>query len=100
MIPTSYYLTLSAILFSLGVVGVITKRNPIQIFMCIELMLNAANLTFIAIGHHLGQMNGQIYTIFSLAVAAAEVSVGLGIIITIFRSRETINVDEVNILKS
>jgi NADH-quinone oxidoreductase subunit K len=67
--------------------------------MCIELMLNAANLSFIALGRHFAQMNGQMYVIFALAVAAAEVSVGLGIIVAIFRTRETINVDEVNLLK-
>ncbi len=77
----------------------IVKRNPITIFMCVELMLNAANLSFIALGRHFGQMNGQMYVIFALAVAAAEVSVGLGIIVAIFRTRETINVDEINLMK-
>lgn len=99
MVPTSYYLTLSAFLFIIGAVGVLIKRNPIVIFMCVELMLNAANLSFVALGHHFGQINGQMYVIFALAVAAAEVSVGLGIIIAIFRSKETINIDEVNLLK-
>ena len=99
MVPTSYYLVLSGILFTIGVIGVLIKRNPIVIFMCIELMLNAANLSFIALGRHFGQVNGQMYVIFALAVAAAEVSVGLGIIIAIFRTKETINVDEVNLLK-
>ncbi|HLK58825.1 MAG TPA: NADH-quinone oxidoreductase subunit NuoK [Chthonomonadaceae bacterium] len=99
MVPTHYYLTLSGILFTIGVIGVLIKRNPIVIFMCIELMLNAANLSFIALGRHFGQINGQMYVIFALAVAAAEVSVGLGIIIAIFRAKETINVDEVNLLK-
>jgi len=99
MVPTSYYLVLSAILFTTGVIGVLIKRNPIQIFMCVELMLNAANLSFIALGRHFAQVNGQMYVIFSLAVAAAEVSVGLGIIVAIFRSKETINIDEVNLMK-
>ncbi len=99
MVPTSYYMTLSAFLFVIGVVGVLIKRNPIVIFMCVELMLNAANLSFVALGRHFGQINGQMYVIFALAVAAAEVSVGLGIIIAIFRSKETINIDEVNLLK-
>ena len=99
MVPTSCYLVLSACLFTIGVIGVLIKRNPIVIFMCIELMLNAANLSFIALGRHFGQVNGQMYVIFALAVAAAEVSVGLGIIIAIFRAKETINVDEVNLLK-
>lgn len=99
MVTTSHYMVLSAILFTIGVVGVLVKRNPIVIFMCVELMLNAANLTFIALGRHFNQMNGQMYVIFALAVAAAEVSVGLGIIVAIFRSKETINIDEVNLLK-
>lgn len=98
-VPTSYYLALSAILFTIGVIGVLIKRNPIVIFMCVELMLNAANLTFIALGRHFGQVNGQMYVIFALAVAAAEVSVGLGIIVAIFRAKETIDIDEVNLLK-
>lgn len=98
-VPTSYYLVLSAILFTIGVIGVLIKRNPIVIFMCIELMLNAANLTFIALGRHFGQINGQMYVIFALAVAAAEVSVGLGIIVAIFRTRETIDIDKINLLK-
>ncbi len=98
-ITTQHFLVLSAILFTLGVVGVLVKRNPIVIFMCVELMLNAANLSFVALGRHFGQINGQMYVIFALAVAAAEVSVGLGIIVAIFRSRETINIDEVNLMK-
>lgn len=99
MVPTSYYLVLSALLFITGTAGVLIRRNPIQIFMCVELMLNAANVAFVALGRHFGQINGQMYAIFSLAVAAAEVSVGLGIIVAIFRLRETINIDEVNLLK-
>ena len=99
MVPTSYYMILSGILFTIGVLGVLVKRNPIVIFMCIELMLNAANLAFVALGRHFGQVNGQMYVIFALAVAAAEVSVGLGIIISIFRTRESINVDEMNVMK-
>jgi len=99
MVPTSYYLVLSAILFTIGVVGVTVKRNPIQIFMCIELMLNAVNLSFVALGRHFGQVSGQMYVIFTLAVAAAEVAVGLGIIVAIFRTKETINIDEVNLMK-
>ena len=99
MVPTSYYLVLSALLFIIGTAGVLIRRNPIQIFMCVELMLNAANVAFVALGRHFWQINGQMYAIFSLAVAAAEVSVGLGIIVAIFRLRETINIDEVNLLK-
>lgn len=99
MVPTHYYLVLSGVLFTIGVIGVLVKRNPIVIFMCIELMLNAANLSFVALGRHFGQSNGQMYVIFALAVAAAEVSVGLGIIVAIFRAKETINIDEVNLMK-
>ena len=99
MVPVQYYLVLSAILFTVGVVGVLVKRNPIVIFMCVELMLNAANLSFVALGQHFGQINGQMYVIFALAVAAAEVSVGLGIIVAVFRTRETINIDEINLMK-
>ncbi len=98
-VKTEYYLFLSAILFSTGVIGVLVKRNPIVIFMCIELMLNAVNLTFIALGRHFAHENGQMYVIFVMAVAAAEVAIGLGIIVSIFRTKETINIDEVNLLK-
>jgi NADH-quinone oxidoreductase subunit K len=98
-VKTEYYLILSAILFSTGVIGVLVKRNPIVIFMCIELMLNAVNLSFIALGRHFGHENGQMYVIFVMAVAAAEVAIGLGIIVNIFRTKETINIDEVNLLK-
>jgi NADH-quinone oxidoreductase subunit K len=99
VVPTSYYLVLSGILFTVGVIGVLIKRNPIVIFMCIELMLNAVNLTFIALGRHFAQVNGQMYVIFVMAVAAAEVAIGLGIIVAIFRTKETINIDEVNLMK-
>jgi NADH-quinone oxidoreductase subunit K len=98
-VPTSYYLMLSGVLFTIGVIGVLVKRNPIVIFMCIELMLNAVNLSFIALGRHFGHVNGQMYVIFVMAVAAAEVSIGLGIIIAMFRTKETIDIDEVNLLK-
>jgi|SRR5579862_8618362 len=98
-VPTELYLALSAVLFVVGAIGVLIKRNPIVIFMCIELMLNAVNLTFIALGRHFAQMNGQMYVIFVMAVAAAEVAIGLGIIVAIFRTKETINIDEVNLLK-
>ena len=99
MVPTSYYMVLSGILFTIGVIGVLVKRNPIVIFMCVEMMLNAANLSFVALGRHFGQINGQMYVIFALSVAAAEVSVGLGIIVAIYRAKETINIDEVNLMK-
>ena len=98
-VPISNYLILSAILFAIGVVGVLTRRNVIVIFMCIELMLNAVNLSFVAFARHLGSGSGQVFVFFVMAVAAAEVAVGLAIIITLFRNRETVDVGEVNILK-
>jgi NADH-quinone oxidoreductase subunit K len=97
-IPVHYYLYLSAILFSVGAFGVLTRKNPIVIFMCIELMLNAVNLTFIAFSSTQGY-DGQIVAFFVMTVAAAEVAVGLGIIVSIFRERHNIDVDEVNVLK-
>jgi NADH-quinone oxidoreductase subunit K len=99
MIPIEYYLIVSAVLFVIGVLGVLVRRNAIVIFMCIELMLNAANLAFVAAAHHLKQMNGQVFVFFVMVVAAAEVAVGLAIIVTLFRNRETVDVDEVNLLK-
>jgi NADH-quinone oxidoreductase subunit K len=99
VVPLSWYLILSAVLFTIGAVGVLIKRNPIVIFMCVELMLNAVNLSFIAFGRYLGNAGGMMYAIFVMAVAAAEVAVGLGILISIFRSRENINVDEVNLMR-
>ena len=98
-VPLSWYLTLSAVLFTIGVVGVLIKRNPIVIFMSIELMLNAVNVSFIAFSRYLGDAGGQMFAIFVMAVAAAEVAVGLGILISIFRSRENINVDEINLMQ-
>ena len=98
-VPLSWYLILSALLFTIGVVGVLVKRNPIVIFMCIELMLNAVNISFVALARYLNDVGGMMFTIFVMAVAAAEVAVGLGILITIFRSRENINVDEVNLMR-
>ena len=99
MVPLSYYLLLSAILFACGVTGFLVKRNLITIFMCIELMLNAVNLAFIAFAAHWGRLNGQVFVFFVMVVAAAESAVGLAIIISVFRTRETLNVDRVNLLK-
>jgi NADH-quinone oxidoreductase subunit K len=102
-IPISWYLMLSAFMFAMGVSGVVIRRNPIVIFMCIELMLNAANLAFLAFARQQAQLGaqvaGQVYTILVMAVAAAEVAIGLGIIVAIYRLRDTINVDEMNLLK-
>jgi len=98
-VSVHHYLVLSAILFSLGTVGVPTRRNAIVIFMCIELMLNAVNLSFIALSHHLGNMDGQIFVFFVMTVAAAEAAVGLALMIAFFRNKESIDVEEFNLLK-
>jgi len=90
---------LSAALFAVGVVGVVTRRNSIIVYMCIELMLNAVNLTFIAFSRQLGDMGGQIFTFMVMTVAAAEAAVGLAIIISVFRNRQSVDVDDVNLLK-
>jgi NADH-quinone oxidoreductase subunit K len=92
-------MTLSAILFSIGMVGVFTRRNALIVFMSIELMLNAVNLTFVAIARSLNSLTGQVFVMFVMAVAAAEVAVGLAIIIAFFRNRETVDVDDLNLLK-
>ncbi|MFO7983416.1 MAG: NADH-quinone oxidoreductase subunit NuoK [Desulfuromonadales bacterium] len=99
MITVHHFLTLSAILFSIGTFGVLTRRNAIVIFMCIELMLNAVNLTFIALSHHLGNIDGQVFVFFIMAVAAAEAAIGLALMIAFFRNRESIDVDELNLFK-
>jgi NADH-quinone oxidoreductase subunit K len=99
MIPVHYYLILSAVMFITGVVGVLTRRNAIIIFMCIELMLNSVNLTFVAFSSYLGNEAGQMFVFFVMAVAAAEAAVGLAIVIALFRNRQTVNINEVNILK-
>jgi NADH-quinone oxidoreductase subunit K len=99
MIPLSHYLGLSVILFTIGVLGVVIRRNAIVIFMCIELMLNAVNLTFVAIARSLSSLDGQVIVLLVMTVAAAEAAVGLAIIISIFRTKGTINVDEINLLK-
>jgi NADH-quinone oxidoreductase subunit K len=98
-IPIEYYLILSAFMFSVGIVGVLTRRNAIVVFMCIELMLNSANLTLITFSSYLGDVTGQLFVFFVMAVAAAEAAVGLAIIIAIFRNKLTANIDEINILK-
>lgn len=98
-IPVNYFLILGAILFGLGVVGVITRRSAIIILMSVELMLNAVNLTFIAFSNYLNNIEGQIFVFMVMVVAAAEVAVGLAIIVAIFRLRETVNVDDIKLLK-
>jgi len=99
MVPLSHYLILSVILFFIGVWGVFTRRNAIVIFMCIELMLNAANLAFITFSRYLDSLDGQVFVFFVMTVAAAEAAVGLGIIIALYRNRETLNVDDINLMK-
>ncbi len=99
MVPLNYYLIVAAILFAIGVFGVLIRRNAIVIFMSIELMLNAVNLTFIAFSQHLNSIDGQVFVFFIMTVAAAEVVVGLAIIVSIFRLRGTVHVDEINLLR-
>jgi NADH-quinone oxidoreductase subunit K len=99
MIPVHYYLILSAVMFITGVVGVLTRRNAIIIFMCIELMLNSVNLTFVAFSSYLGNEAGQMFVFFVMAVAAAEAAVGLAIVIALFRNRQTVNINDLNVLK-
>ena len=99
MVPPVYYVVLSAVLFTTGVIGVLVRRNPLVIFMSIELMLNAANLAFVAFGRAHGTVDGQVIVFFVMTVAAAEVAVGLAIIVAIFRSRYRINVDDLSLLR-
>jgi NADH-quinone oxidoreductase subunit K len=98
-VGTNAYLLLSAVLFTIGVVGVLLRRNAIVVFMCIELMLNAVNLSFLAFARAAGSLDGQILAFFVMVVAAAEVVVGLGILVAIFRKRASTSVDDVNLLK-
>jgi NADH-quinone oxidoreductase subunit K len=97
--PLTWYLALSAVLFAIGVLGVLVRRNVIVIFMAIELMLNAVNLSFVALARSLGSMDGQVIVFFVMTVAAAEAAVGLAIILSMFRNRETTNADELTTLR-
>lgn len=99
MVTTTDYLILAAALFTIGVIGVLTRRNIIIIFMSIELILNAVNINLVAFARHWQQFTGQIYALFVITVAAAEAAVGLGIIIALFRNKETVNADEIDLLK-
>ena len=99
MVPLSAYLVLSGILFTIGVIGFLVRRNTIVLFMSIELMLNAANLAFVAFSRYLNSMDGQIFVFFVMTVAAAEAAVGLAIILAVFRTKETVNADEINLMK-
>jgi NADH-quinone oxidoreductase subunit K len=97
--PLSYYLILSVVLFSIGAIGFLVKKNPLIMFMCVEIMLNSANLAFVAFSRYLNNIDGQVIVFFIMTIAAAEVVVGLAIIVAIFRSRATVDVDEVNALR-
>jgi NADH-quinone oxidoreductase subunit K len=98
-VPISWFLTLSAVLFALGVAGFLFRRNIITVFMSIELMLNAVNLSFVTFSYQLKQVDGHLYVFFVMVVAAAEAAVGLAIILTIFKNRATLNVDDVGSMK-
>ena len=98
-VPLEWYLIFAGALFVIGVAGMLVRRNALVMFMCIELMLNAANLTLVAFSRALNSLDGQVFVFFVMVVAAAEVAVGLAIIINVFRARETVYVDEVNLLK-
>jgi NADH-quinone oxidoreductase subunit K len=99
MVSLNSYLILSAILFAIGTIGVLTRRNAIVIFMCVELMLNAVNLTFIAFSKYLGNLDGQIFVLFVMTVAAAEAAVGLALMIAFYKNRESIDVEDMNMMK-
>ena len=97
--PLPYYLILSALLFTIGIFGFLFRKNPLIMFMSIELMLNAANLSFVSFARYLGSLSGQVIVFFVMTIAAAEVVVGLAIIVSIFRARASIDVDEIHLLK-
>lgn len=99
VVPMSWYLILSAIVFVIGVIGVLIRRNALIIFMSVELMLNAANLAFVTFARYLDSLDGQVFVFFVMTVAAAEVAIGLAIIVNVFRLKETVYVDEINLLK-
>jgi len=99
MLALNNYLILSAILFAIGTIGVLTRRNAIVIFMCVEMMLNAVNLTFIAFSRYLGNIDGQVFVFFVMTVAAAEAAVGLALMIAFYNNRESIDVEDVNLMK-
>jgi NADH-quinone oxidoreductase subunit K len=100
VVPIAYYLVLAAILFCIGIASFLIRRNVITVFMSIELMLNAVNLTFVAFSHMWHQVSGQIFVFFVMVVAAAEASVGLAIIIALFRARQTLNIDQIDLMKN
>lgn len=99
MIPLEYFLVLSAILFAVGAYGALTRRNTIVVLMCIEIMLNAANINFVAFSSYFSDVAGQVFALFSIAVAAAEVAVGLAILLNLLKVRDTIDLEDINILR-
>ena len=99
MVPTNHYLMLSAVLFLIGVAGVLTRRNAIIVLMCVELMLNAVNLSFLGFARALGDMGGHVFVFVVIAVAAAEAAVGLAILLAVFRNKQTVNIDELNLMR-
>lgn len=99
MVPTTFYLILSAVLFIIGVMGVMFRRNVLIIFMSVEMMLNAVNLTFAALAKHFLDLNGQIFVLMAMVVAAAEVAIGLAIVMAIIRHKDTTNIEDMNLLK-
>ena len=99
MVPLSWYVTLSALMFVTGLVGVLIRRNIVVVLLCIEVMLNAVNINFVAFSDYLHLIDGQIFVFFVITVAAAEVAIGLGIIISLFRLKESVNMDDYNLLK-
>jgi NADH-quinone oxidoreductase subunit K len=99
MIPLTYSLALSAVLFTLGVIGILVRRNVIVLLMCVEVMLNAVNLSFVALSDHLDSAEGLLYVFFVMTVAAAEAAIGLAIVVSLWRTRGTLHADEVDLLK-
>jgi len=99
MVPVTWYIILSAVLFSMGALGVLIRRNPLVIFMSVELMLNAANLAFVTFAHQYANLSGQLFVFFVMTVAAAEVAVGLALIVGIFRTKHSIDVDQMSSMK-
>jgi len=99
VVPLSWYIVLSALVFSIGIIGFLIRRNIIIMLMCIELMLNAVNISFAAFAHYMQDMRGQIMVFFVIAVAASEAVIGLALVIALFRNKPTVNIDEINIMK-
>jgi NADH-quinone oxidoreductase subunit K len=99
VITTTHYLMVSLVLFTLGVIGMVVRRNFITVLMCVELILNAANINFIAFSRQLGQLTGQVFAVFVITIAAAEAAIGLGIIIALVRLKQTVNLDQVDVME-